>query len=157
MAIIRSRRTFFLVISCLVAMMPLCASPVRAQTVVVTVNGDSITEDDIEQRTKLNFLSTHKQFARQDVINELADNRDKIKEAETLGVDLASAKVDEAFAQMCLRMRLTPEHLTKSLESQGIRVDTLKQRIKADMARASLVRLRYWKYSSPEDVSIWRH
>jgi peptidyl-prolyl cis-trans isomerase SurA len=34
-----------------------------------TVRGEAITEYDIEQRTKLNFLSTHKQAARQDVID----------------------------------------------------------------------------------------
>ena len=40
-------------------------------------------------------------------------------------------------------MRITPEQLTKSLEGQGIRLDTLKQRIKAIIARRSLFRLRY--------------
>ena len=40
-------------------------------------------------------------------------------------------------------MRITPEQLTKSLESQGIRPDTLKARIKADMVWTSLVRGRY--------------
>jgi peptidyl-prolyl cis-trans isomerase SurA len=41
------------------------------------------------------------------------------------------------------RMRVTPEQLTKSLESQGIRPETLKARIKADMVWTSLVRGRY--------------
>ena len=40
-------------------------------------------------------------------------------------------------------MRITPEQLTKSLESQGIRPDTLKARIKAEMVWTSLVRGRY--------------
>jgi hypothetical protein len=40
-------------------------------------------------------------------------------------------------------MRITPEQFTKSFEKQGIRVDAIKQRIKADMARKALVRLRY--------------
>jgi peptidyl-prolyl cis-trans isomerase SurA len=43
-------------------------------------------------------------------------------------------------------MRVAPEQLTKSLEGQGIRLDTLKNHIKADMARASLARLRYHKF-----------
>jgi peptidyl-prolyl cis-trans isomerase SurA len=41
------------------------------------------------------------------------------------------------------RMRLTPDQLTKSLESQGVRSDTLKARIKADMVWSNLVRGRY--------------
>jgi peptidyl-prolyl cis-trans isomerase SurA len=40
-------------------------------------------------------------------------------------------------------MRISPEQLTKSLESQGIRPDTLKDRIKADMVWTSLVRGRF--------------
>ena len=37
------------------------ASPLQAQTVAVMVNGEPITNFDIEQRTKLNFLTTRKQ------------------------------------------------------------------------------------------------
>jgi peptidyl-prolyl cis-trans isomerase SurA len=40
-------------------------------------------------------------------------------------------------------MHISPEQLTKSLESQGIRTDTLKSRIKADMVWSNLVRGRY--------------
>ena len=40
-------------------------------------------------------------------------------------------------------MRITPDQLTKSLESQGIRPDTLKARMKAEMVWTSLVRGRY--------------
>ena len=128
--------------NCVLTIMLTRALPAHAQTAAVTIYGEAITEDDIEQRTKLNFLSTHKQSARQDVINELADDKNKIKEAQKLGVDLANAHVDDAFAKMCLRMRVAREQLTKSLEGQGIRLDTLKNRIKADMDRAVLVRLR---------------
>ena len=128
--------------NCVLTIMLTCALPAHAQTAAETIYGEAITEDDIEQRTKLNFLSTHKQSARQDVINELADDKNKIKEAEKLGADLANAHVDDAFAKMCLRMRVAPEQLTKSLEGQGIRLDTLKNRIMADMARAVLVRRR---------------
>jgi len=84
---------------------------VRAQTAAVTVNGESITEDGIEQRTKLNFVNTHKQSVRQDVINELADDKGKIKEAEKLGVDLGDAQVENAYAQMCWRMHIAQEQL----------------------------------------------
>jgi len=41
------------------------------------------------------------------------------------------------------RMRITADQLSKSLESQGIRPETLKARLKADMVWTSLVRGRY--------------
>ena len=61
------------------------------------VNGEPITNYDIEQRTKLNFLTTHKQMPRQDVINELINEKVKIKEAKKFGVDPSSSDVDELF------------------------------------------------------------
>jgi len=109
----------------------------------VMVNGDPITDYDIEQRSKLDFLSTHKQSSRQDVLNELIDDKVKIKEAKKYGVDPTSSDIDQAFASMGSRMRITPEQLAKSLESQGIRGETLKARIKSDLVWTSLVRGRY--------------
>ena len=126
------------------ALMPFLLVPsLHAQTVVVMVTGDPITDYDIEQRSKLNFLTTHKPSNRQEVINELIDEKLKIKEAKKYGVDPTASDIDQAFGQMSTRMRITSEQLTKSLESQGIRADTLKARIKADMVWTSLVRGRY--------------
>jgi peptidyl-prolyl cis-trans isomerase SurA len=119
------------------------ASPSHAQTVACMVSGEPITDFDIEQRSKLDFISTHKAPARQDVINELIDEKVKIKEAKKFGVDPNSTDIEQAYGQMSSRMRITPDQLTKSLEGQGIRPDTLKNRIKADMVWTSLVRGRY--------------
>jgi peptidyl-prolyl cis-trans isomerase SurA len=122
---------------------PLWVSPAHSQTIAVMVNGEPITGFDIEQRSKLDFLSTHKQAARQDVINELIDEKLKIKEAKKFGVDPSSSDIDQSYGEMAGRMRVTTDQLTKSLESQGIRSDTLKSRIRADMVWTSLVRGRY--------------
>ncbi len=107
------------------------------------VNGEPITNYDIEQRTKLDALSTHKAPSRQEVIDELIDQKVKIREAKQFSVDPTSADVDASFAQMSSRMHITPDQLAKSLEVQGIRPETLKERIKAEMVWTSLVRGRY--------------
>src|SRR5258708_15938329 len=119
------------------------ASPSHAQTVAVMVNGEPITNYDIEQRSKLTFLTTHKPASRQQVVDELIDEKVKIKEGKKFGVDPTASDVDQSYAAMSARMRITPEQLTKSLEVQGIRSDTLKARIKAEMVWTSLVRGRY--------------
>src|SRR6266851_1531103 len=125
------------------AVLTCAGSPLQAQSVAVMVNGDPITNYDIEQRTKLNFLTTHKQMPRDEVVNELIDEKVKIKEAKKFGVDPTSTDIDQSYGGMASRMRITPDQLTKSLETQGIRPDTLKNRIKADMVWTSLVRGRY--------------
>jgi peptidyl-prolyl cis-trans isomerase SurA len=117
-------------------------SQLHAQTVAVMVNGEPITNYDIEQRSKLNVLS-HKASTRQQVIDELIEEKVKIREAKKFGVDPTASDIDSSFAQMSSRMRTTPELLTKTLEAQGIRTDTLKTRIRADMVWGSLVRGRF--------------
>ncbi len=131
--------------ACAVALLALlgCATPSYAQSVVVMVNGEPITNYDIEQRTKLDFLSTHKAPTRQEVIDELIDQKVKVREAKQFSVDPTSSDIDAAFAQMGSRMHITADQLAKSLETQGIRPETLKERIKAEMVWTSLVRGRY--------------
>lgn len=129
-----------LVLCCLA----IAASPTasRAQTVAVMVNGEPITAFDIDQRARLDKLS-HKESTRQQVIEELIDEKVKIKEAKKYGVDPSSSDVDQSFNSMASRMRMNNEQMTKMLGAQGIRADTLKAKIKADMVWTSLVRGRF--------------
>jgi peptidyl-prolyl cis-trans isomerase SurA len=131
-----------LIMSAAAALLLLGGSQLYAQTVAVMVNGEPITNYDIEQRSKLNALS-HKASTRQQVIDELIDEKVKIKEAKKFGVDPTASDIDSSFAQMSSRMRTTPELLTKTLEAQGIRADTLKSRIRADTVWGGLVRGRF--------------
>jgi peptidyl-prolyl cis-trans isomerase SurA len=143
-----SHRLRFLVTRCVAAcalalVLPGSVRPAQAQTVAVMVNGEPITDLDIEQRMKLDAVSTHKQPTKQEVVDELINEHVKIKEAKKFGVDPTSSDIDDAYGQMSQRMRITPDQLSASLEKQGIRPDTLKQRIKADLVWGSLVRGRY--------------
>src|SRR6201987_1329333 len=122
---------------------PLWVSPAHSQTIAVMGNGEPITGFEIEQRSKLDFLSTHKQAARQDVINELIDEKLKIKEAKKFGVDPTGSDIDQSYGEMAGRMRINADQLTRTLEAQGIRPDTLKSRIKADRVWTALVSGRY--------------
>jgi len=118
-------------------------SPACAQQVAVMVNGEPITNFDIEQRSKLIMLSTHKMPERQQVINELIDEKLKIREGKKFSIDPSASDVDQSYASMSGRMRLSSDQLTKTLEAQGMRADTLKSRIRADMVWSNLVRGRY--------------
>src|SRR3981081_2325348 len=139
-----SHRLSPFILGCAAALLLIgCGSPSHAQTVVVMVNGEPITNYDIEQRSKLPFLTTHKPADRKQVISELIDEKVKIKEGKKFGVDPTASDIDQSYAAMSSRMRTTPEALAKSLESQGVRADTLKARMKAEMVWTSLVRGRF--------------
>src|SRR5882724_12223544 len=128
-------RIWSLIAGCAVAFAVLAGggSPLHAQSVALLVNGEPITNYDIEQRTKLNVLTTQKQMPRQEVIDQLIDEKVKIKEAKKYGVDPTSSDIEQSYATMSSRMRISTDQLTKSLESQGIRPDTLKARLRTEM------------------------
>jgi peptidyl-prolyl cis-trans isomerase SurA len=119
------------------------AVPSHAQNIVLMVNGEPITDFDIEQRSKLDVLTTQKQSSRQEVINELIDDKIKVKEGKKYGVDPGISDIDQSYAGMAARMRLSSDQLTKTLEAKGVRPETLKNRMRAEMVWTSLVRGRY--------------
>ncbi len=114
-----------------------------AQNVVVIVNGEPITSIDIDQRARLIALSSHKKPGRDEVRDELINDKLKIREAKKFGLELKPAEVESAYASMATRLRVTPEQLTRQLESSGVRPDTLKSRLKADLVWTQLVRGRF--------------
>ena len=140
-----SGRLWSLVTGCAVALAVLAGgvSPLSAQTIACMVTGEPITSLDVEQRTKLNFLTTRKQMPKQEVLDELINEKLKIREAKRFGVDPSASDVDQAYISMGQRMRLSPEQLTKSLESQGVRPETLKSRLKAERVWSSRGRGRF--------------
>ena len=105
--------------------------------VAITTNLQFITEDDVDQRTKLDLLLAQKQVSRKGVIRELSMDLDKIVKAERAGL-LSDALVDKAFADMCSRLGLAQADLMKALEEKGIRLDTLRKRLRSDVARERL-------------------
>jgi hypothetical protein len=107
--------------------------------VAMTTNLQFITEDDVDQRTKLDLLLEQKQIDREGVIRELTTDIFEIAKAEGAGL-LSDALVDKAFADMCLRLGVAPADLTKSLE-EGIRLDALRKRLRSDVAREVLARM----------------
>jgi peptidyl-prolyl cis-trans isomerase SurA len=131
------------ILATLLVALPMLATAAHAQQVVVIVNGDPITALDIEQRTKLNQLSTHKTQPRQEILEELITEKLKIKEAKKWGLEITNAEVDQAYGTMAGRMRMTPDQLTQQLARGGVHPSALKGRIRADMVWPQLVRGRY--------------
>lgn len=117
-------------------------APAAAQ-VVLLVNGDPITAFDIDQRSKLLQLQTHKAQVRQDVINELIDDRLKIQIGKKYGFEVPAVDVDNAFNGIGRRMRQTPEQFEKSLAGQGLHPSAMKSRIKAEITWSQIVRGKF--------------
>ncbi|MFN3657941.1 MAG: SurA N-terminal domain-containing protein [Pseudolabrys sp.] len=118
------------------------AAPARAQVVVVA-NGSPITELDIQQRTRLIATSSQKAPSRQQVIQELIDDRLKIAKGRVYGLEVSDTEVDNAFQGMASRQRISTQQFSQMLERAGISANAVKARIRAELTWNALIRGKY--------------
>lgn len=129
-------------------------SAALAQNVVVFVNGDPITAIDIEQRSKFIVLSTQKPVPRQQVLDQLIDEKLKIREAKRWGIEASDQDVDSNYLSMARRMGQAGDQLTQTLAQKGVHASTLKARIRADIVWQNLVRGRYSSRMQVSDKEV---
>jgi len=115
----------------------------RAQQVVAFVNGQPITNLDIEHRAKLIQLSTHKPPPRKEVLDSLIDEILEIAEAKRFNLEVPDSEIDTSYAGVASRMGLDAPKLTQILTTNGASEDTLKRRLRAQLVWTNLVRGRY--------------
>ena len=133
-----------LVTAILVAAAMLAITVARAQEeIVVLVDGEPITALDIQQRSKFIEMSTHKAPTRQDAINSLIDEILELREAKRYDIVPPDADVNQAYANVASNMGVDIQKLTQMLANGGASAETLKHRLKAQIAWTSLVRGRY--------------
>ena len=116
-------------------------APIHAQVVVIA-NGSPVTEYDIQQRLKLDAIS-QKSPNRQQVINDLIDDRLKIARAKVYGLEVGDSEINGAFENMATRQHITTEQFTQVLERAGISPNTVKARIRAEITWQQLIRGKY--------------
>jgi peptidyl-prolyl cis-trans isomerase SurA len=128
--------------------------PAVAQQVAVIVNGAPITTYDIEQRTKFNTVATHKTPTRQEVVEELIDEKLKVQSGQRYRLEVTDAEVEAAYANMGQRMHLSPQQLTQALEHAGVDSQTLKSKIRSDIAWQQIVRGKFQSSLQISDKAV---
>jgi len=125
------------------AIMLILPTAATAQQVVAFVNGQPITVLDIEHRAKFLQMSNKKVPSRKEVMDSLIDEILEITEAKRYGLDIPDEQVNESYNLVASRMGIDGPKLTQLLTAGGASDDTLKRRLKAQMAWTNLVRGRY--------------
>jgi peptidyl-prolyl cis-trans isomerase SurA len=128
-------------------------SPAHAQVVLI-VNGEVITNYDIEQRTKFNALASHKNQPRQEIIEELIDDKLKAQIARRYKIDLTDKDVDQQYAEMAKRMHQSADQLTQVLGQSGIDAKTLKAKILADLSWQYIIRGKFQSDLQVDEKSV---
>jgi peptidyl-prolyl cis-trans isomerase SurA len=136
-----------------IAVSSVLQSPAQAQ-IVLYVTGQPITAYDIEQRSKLIALGG-KPKSRQEIIDELIDDRVKILAAKRFNFEMSQAEVDNAFANIARSSGSTSDQFGKMLESRGVNPNTLKARLKADLTWNQMVRGKFGQQLNPSEKDIF--
>jgi len=113
------------------------------QQIVLLVNGSPITDLDIARREKFLEMSNHKKPSRQEAINSLVDETLELKEAASYSLEVTDADVQSAYDNVAENMGVDAQKLTQILTNGGASADTLKHRLKAQIAWTTLVRGRF--------------
>jgi peptidyl-prolyl cis-trans isomerase SurA len=118
-------------------------SAARSQQVVVFVNGEPVTALDIEYRSKFIQLTTKKPPTTKEALDSIIDEILEVKEAKRFGIDVPEEEVNKNYAGVASRMGLDVQKLSEILAHDGTSAETLKRRLRAQIAWNALVRGRY--------------
>jgi peptidyl-prolyl cis-trans isomerase SurA len=106
----------------------------RAQSIVAFVNGEPITALDVEQRTRVVEATTRKRPSRQETIEELVNDKVKLRQAERLDIEITDANVERAFAAIARQGGRSAAELTAALKQAGIDPRAFRAKLRADLA-----------------------
>lgn len=124
--------------ACALAVAAWPASQARAQAIVASINGDPITNIDIDQRMKL--LRVLRQPAtREAAIESLFSDRLKIHEAEKFGVSPRDSDISQQIVKTAQAMNMQPQALLAAIQRAGVSEDHFKAYFRAEMAFFVLV------------------
>lgn len=128
------------------------AQPVDPYTRKATaiVNGDVITDTDIEHRLNLVLAANQrgtidddeKTRLRLQVIRNLIDEKLQIQEAAAKEVTIPGAELDQAYARVAGNFKMNPSQFSDYLRERNTSAASIRQQIHAEMAWSRLMRRR---------------
>lgn len=124
---------------------PLLTTAEAASKIVVVVNGRPITSYELQQRSKLITLTTRapSKVAKRKAKEELIDEALKQAEAKRVGVQVTDKQVDDAFASISQRVKLSPTQFKQALKQSGVNPRSLLKRLRAEIAWSDVVMQRF--------------
>jgi peptidyl-prolyl cis-trans isomerase SurA len=114
------------------------------------VNGDVITQTDIDQRLALLVIANGGQQPaaeelerlRQQVLRNLIDETLEIQAAKAEKIDIKKSDIDKTVARVAGNVKQTPDQLGAFLESKGSSIASLRRQIEGEIAWARLQRAK---------------
>ncbi len=116
----------------------------QAQTSIkVVVGNQPITNYEIAQRAKFIQMTQRVQNATKMATEELIDEKLQLAEARKRGIVVSEGEVNDAYAGIASRLKMSPDQLTKGLRSGGVDAKTFKDRLRAQIAWGKVIREKF--------------
>lgn len=119
------------------------------------VNGEIITQSDIDQRLALLALSTGGRIPenqldeiRQQVLRNLIDETLQIQAAKADKIKVTSADIDRAVQRIATQNKQTPEQLAEVLKANGSSINSMRRQIEGEIAWGRLQQKRIESFVS---------
>ncbi|MFL6729599.1 MAG: peptidylprolyl isomerase [Sphingomicrobium sp.] len=113
------------------------------------VNGDVITQTDIDQRLALLAIANGGQIPaeevdrlRQQVLRNLIDETLQMQAAKADKITIKSADIDKTVARVATSVKQSPDQLAAFLESRGSSIASLRRQIEGEIASQRLQRAK---------------
>jgi peptidyl-prolyl cis-trans isomerase SurA len=114
-----------------------------AQAVAVLVNGEPITNFDVDQRSRLTQVSMNRNPSRKETLEELIDEKLKTQLLRKFTIPDIDNDVDNSFNNMARRAGMSGKQFEEQLSRAGVGIGTLKARIKSDIVWNQVIRGRF--------------
>lgn len=132
---------------------------VRKATAIV--NGDVITDTDIDQRLNLVLAANQGQISdeertrlRLQVVRNLIDEKLQIQEATAQEVTIAQEEISQAFTRVASNFRMSSDQFDEFLKTRGTSQNSLKQQIHAELAWSRLLRRKVEPFVNVGDDEV---
>jgi peptidyl-prolyl cis-trans isomerase SurA len=139
-------RIIFLSLLTVCLIVPAFPAAAGKEGIAVIVNQDAITNSDVADRMSLIAASTGMppvpelmNKLRPQVVDMLVEEEIKLQEARRLKIDVSKEEISSGFNQIAQQNNIPPEDFRKMLESRKIRIGTMEDQIKAQLAWGKVI------------------
>jgi peptidyl-prolyl cis-trans isomerase SurA len=131
-------RFSFCAAAAIAAFIAIANKPAFAQAIVASINGDPITDIDIDERMKM-LRVLRKPATRDAAIESLFTDRLETQEANKFGVNPRDSDISQQIIKVAQDMKIAPDALVGAFEHAGVTADHFKAHFRANMAFDVLV------------------
>ena len=131
-------------------LLPAAAS---AQGAVARVNGEAITSYDVQQRVLLAQVADRQRVSAGQALDLLVEENIKVFAARKIGFRITEDDLDKEITRIAQQRNATREQFEGALRQQGLAVQALRARLRADISWNSSVRHRF-QASAPTNSEI---